>query len=88
MTTEDLRPLSLELLRKLAGYPAVPFFESGVAEYIGQYLEQLGFSVQKDAYGNLVVRLAGENPELPAIAFMAHMDHPETTCFPLARVAL
>ena len=81
MATEDLRPLSLELLEKLGDHPAVPFFESGVAKHIGQYLERLGLSVQKDAYGNLVVRLAGEDPELPAIAFMAHMDHPGFEAF-------
>ena len=81
MATDDMRPLSLELLGKLAERPAVSFYEGGVAEVIGQYLEQLGVSVQEDAYGNLVVYRAGEDPELPAIAFMAHMDHPGFEAF-------
>ena len=59
MTTKDLRPLSLELLSKLAKHPAVSFYEGGVAEFIGQYLEQLGVSVKEDTYGNLVVHRAG-----------------------------
>ena len=81
MVTEDLRPLSLELLSKLAKCPAVSFYEGAVAEFIGQYLEQLEVSFKEDAYGNLVVRRAGEDPELPAIAFMAHMDHPGFEAF-------
>ena len=81
MVTEDMRPLSLELLSKLAKCPAVSFYEGAVAEFIGQYLEQLEVSFKEDAYGNLVVRRAGEDPELPAIAFMAHMDHPGFEAF-------
>ena len=81
MVTEDMRPLSLELLSKLAKCPAVSFYEGAVADFIGQYLEQLEVSFKEDAYGNLVVRRAGEDPELPAIAFMAHMDHPGFEAF-------
>ena len=41
----------------------------------------MGVSVQGYAYGNLVVRRAGDYPELPAIAFMAHMNHPSFEAF-------
>ena len=81
MATQDLRALSLELLNKLGEHPAIPFFEGGVAEYIGKYLDRLGLSFQTDIYGNLVVRQAGEDHEIPAIAFVAHMDHPGFEAF-------
>ena len=81
MVTQDLRALSLELLENLGEHPAIPFFEGGVAEYIGKYLDRLGLSVQKDTYGNLVVRQAGEDPDIPAIAFVAQMDHPGFEAF-------
>ena len=81
MVAEDLRTLSLELLGNLGKYPAVPFFEAEVANYVSQYLEQMGLSVQRDIYGNLVTRRVGEDREVPPIAFVAHMDHPGFEAF-------
>ncbi len=81
MAAKDLRALSLELLENLGERPAVPFFETGVADYISQYLEQMGLPAQKDIYGNLVVRYVGEDSEIPPITFVAHMDHPGFEAF-------
>ncbi len=76
MNKPDIKALILKLLQELGACPAIPFFEAGVASAIGQVLDSLGLPVQRDIYGNLRAHLSGHDSSQPAIAFVAHMDHP------------
>ena len=75
---------ALEILAGLAGNPAVPFHEWGVAEHILGVLGTLD-SVEygRDEFGNIIARYTSptiavlpESEREPPIAFVAHMDHP------------
>ncbi len=39
-------------------------------------LEEAGLEVQVDDYGNVLARIAGQNPNAAPLALVAHMDHP------------
>ena len=75
---------ALDILAGLAGNPAVPFHEWGVAEHILGLLGPLdGVDYGRDEFGNIIARYTApsiaEMPESerePPIAFVAHMDHP------------
>ncbi len=78
-TDEELREMSLEILRGLGACPAISFMEGPVATYVQRYLGGLGLSARSDSYGNLVIHHSGRSQEResqPPIAFVAHMDHP------------
>ena len=75
---------ALEILAGLARNPAVPFHEWGVAEHILGVLATLdGVEYGRDEFGNIIAHYIAPSiaalPEAerePAIAFVAHMDHP------------
>ena len=68
---------ALSILRELGARPAVPFFEDGPAAHVMELLDPLDVEVRRDAYGNIVARYnAAKDASLPAVAFVAHMDHP------------
>ena len=78
-TREQIKTLSLDLLRELGGCPAVSFMEGAVADCIRRTLQGTGLSVEQDGYGNLIahnLRHSDKDGDNPPIAFMAHMDHP------------
>ena len=78
-TREQIKSLSLDLLRELGGCPAVSFMEGAVAGCIQRSLQGTGLSVERDGYGNLIahnLRHSDKDESNPPIAFMAHMDHP------------
>lgn len=67
---------SLNILEALGGKPATSFHEGLVAESIMTILSNAGITHQKDRYGNIVSKVMGSDRNVPAIAFVAHMDHP------------
>ena len=72
---EDER--AVEVLRGLGGEPATPFFEERVARLVLGYLREMGVEHWRDEYGNIVARYRrGDVAGRPAVAFVAHMDHP------------
>ena len=73
---DRLQERALEILSELGRRPAVPFHEEGPAEYIVKTLTDIGVSPRRDEFGNVIAHYRGPSAEDPAIAFVAHMDHP------------
>ena len=79
---EHWQERALNILEKLGGAPATSFYEGPVEKVIESTLTTLGIPYHKDEFGNIVAKLHSHatdqnNPEAtPAIAFVAHMDHP------------
>ena len=68
---------ALDYLARLGAQPAVAFHENGVATAVRGALTEIGVSWRTDGFGNIIARIAGnDGGGVPAIAFMAHMDHP------------
>ena len=67
---------SLEILQDLGKRPAISFHEKLVSGYILHSLNKMGVEVRCDPYGNIIARIPGVTAGVPAIAFVAHMDHP------------
>jgi endoglucanase len=75
MNQRDKR--ALEILRQLSGRPATPFFEAGPARYVEQCLREMGVDHRRDTFGNIIAhRKMGDGLHRPAVALVAHMDHP------------
>ena len=73
------RDLAVRLLVGLGACPAVAFMEDAVAEYIQKSLAEIELGFEIDRYGNIIAnhsRHPPSNQNHPAIAFVAHMDHP------------
>lgn len=69
-TTESI----LSLFRSLLAEPAPSGYEGRIAAVVRRELEQLGYSPEQDGAGNLVVRIAGQQPTAPLLCVAAHMD--------------
>ena len=67
---------SIEILSQLGVYTAAPFFEGKVAEFIWKFLKKLEVNLFQDQFGNIIAHYRPENSTGPAVAFVAHMDHP------------
>jgi endoglucanase len=67
---------ALEILESLGRRPATPFYEEGPAQYILAALSDMGLEHRRDRYGNVVATLGEPGPDAPAVALVAHMDHP------------
>ncbi len=70
----------INILKRIAG-PTAPFHEGIVAERITETLKSISafdsVNFYDDEYGNMIYEYNGNTEDkLPAIAFMAHMDHP------------
>ena len=75
------REQALGILAQLGREPAVAFYEAGVASAIKTVLSDLGLGFQVDGYGNIIVRVPGQDADEAPIAFVAHMDHPGFEAF-------
>jgi len=64
---------ALELFKELL-VPSPSGFEHRLADVVRQKLDQLGFSHETDAGGNVLVRLAGRDDGGQKICFASHMD--------------
>ncbi len=63
------------LLKGLASCPATSFHEERVAEFITNYLKDLGLEANRDSFGNIIAKY--ENGQaMNTMALVAHMDHP------------
>jgi putative aminopeptidase FrvX len=67
---------ALEILEGLGRRPATPFYEEGPAQYIIDALAAMGVEHSRDQFGNIVATLGTPNANTPAVALVAHMDHP------------
>ena len=70
------RAEALDFLARLGAQPAVAFHEAGVAAAVRSILEETGVKYSLDAFGNILAKLPGRNPDVPPLAIVAHMDHP------------
>jgi putative aminopeptidase FrvX len=67
---------ALEILEGLGRRPATPFFEDGPAQYILEALAKAGIEHSRDRFGNIIATLGNPSADTPAVALVAHMDHP------------
>jgi putative aminopeptidase FrvX len=67
---------ALEILEELGRRPATPFYEADTAQYILDSLAAMGIEHSRDRFGNIVATLGNPNADTPAVALVAHMDHP------------
>lgn len=74
MSVEINKHPALSLFKELLAVPAPSGREEGVAHIIGQKLESWGYEYERDGAGNLLVRLAGRNPQAALCCLAAHMD--------------
>ena len=70
------RDQALDFLARLGGQPAVAFYEDGVASVITAILSEAQLPFRIDEFGNIIVRIPGQRPDVLPLALMAHMDHP------------
>ena len=65
----------LEILKSLCAIPTAPFRETAVREYIREFGQSHGLTVDQDAMGNMLLsNAAGRSGQ--GLVFAAHMDHP------------
>lgn len=64
----------VEALSRVVSLPTAPFYEGRVQAFARKWAAEKGVPVSEDPHGNLVLRWKHSNG--PAIAFVAHMDHP------------
>ena len=74
MNDRDTR--ALEILRELGERPAAPFHESAPTGYIIETLRNIGLDAYTDDFGNVIAHYRNSGSEDPALALIAHMDHP------------
>ena len=65
----------LTLTKDILSLPTAPFREGAIRSYIRKCCQHLGFPVEEDAMGNLMVTMRARK-SYPSLAFVAHMDHP------------
>ncbi len=66
---------ALEILELLCLQPTVSFHERRVSREISRILADAGIASREDRWGNVVATLQGDDA-VPALVFIAHMDHP------------
>ena len=71
-----LKDQALDFLARLGGQPAVAFYEDGVASVVATILSEAQIPFRVDEFGNILVRIPGQRPDVTPLALMAHMDHP------------
>jgi len=74
--TEAQRQQALGHAVALLESPTTSYFESGPLEVVRAFVAaHPGFTLEEDAYGNLIVRTPGKRRKVE-LAFSAHLDHP------------
>ncbi len=64
----------LTLFRALLREPAPSGYEGRIAAVVRAELEQMGYRPEQDGAGNLLVRIAGQQPAAPLLCLAAHLD--------------
>ncbi len=81
--SDSVRQLAVDILSELrekffdgVGVSRETYGESETAAFmlLESYARDAGFEIQWDAARNLIIRLPGQNPELPAVATGSHLD--------------
>ncbi|MDA1096380.1 MAG: hypothetical protein O3B84_03885 [Chloroflexi bacterium] len=69
---------ALDALLELASQPATSYYEAAVSRTIRSFLRRANIPFYVDPYGNVIAQRSGKrkSPGGPAIALVAHMDHP------------
>jgi putative aminopeptidase FrvX len=67
-------PPALTLFRELLAVPAPSGYEQRIATIIQAKLADWGYAHDTDGAGNIIVRLAGRQPEAPLVCLAAHID--------------
>jgi putative aminopeptidase FrvX len=65
---------ALTLLKELLSVPSPGGREERIAAIVRGRLEDAGYSRETDSAGNVIVRFAGQQPDLPLMAVAAHLD--------------
>ncbi len=65
---------ALTLFEKLLSVPSPSGRENRLAALIIAHLEKSGYQPERDAAGNVLVRLEGGDPAAPRVIYAAHMD--------------
>ena len=65
---------ALSLFAELLAVPSPSGFEEKLAAVIQEKITELGFSPQKDAIGNVYVKIKGHDPTAPLCLIAAHID--------------
>ena len=72
----DPKEQALDYLSRLGSHPATAFNENGVAGVVRAILAELGLEHRRDAFGNIIAKVAGTGSTVNPLAIVAHMDHP------------
>lgn len=64
------------MLEQILRFPTAPFQEDAVSEFVRRRLDRLNVRFRIDRHGNIIARLRAGRPRAPALALVAHMDHP------------
>jgi putative aminopeptidase FrvX len=73
-----VRPTATKALALLR-CPTAPYSESLPLAFIRQWVVDHGWRLKEDQVGNLIVTVPGKSGRKPALAFLAHLDHPAMT---------
>ena len=74
MSSHKTEHAGLELFTRLLDIPAPSGHEKAMAEFLADWLREEGYVPEIDPAGNLLVRLAGRNPQGPLCCIAAHTD--------------
>ena len=64
----------INILTKLISFKSITPFDNGCQLYISNYLESLGFTINKKKYGEVDNLIAQRGSAKPVIAFLGHTD--------------
>ena len=70
----------VEALSQVVSLPTAPFYEGRVQAFARKWAAERGIPLSEDPHGNLLLRWAKSTG--PALAFVAHMDHPGLEVMP------
>ena len=65
---------AIELMTELLSVPAPSGREERLAQLVRNRLDQMSWAHETDGAGNVLVRVAGKQPEAPLVCYAAHMD--------------
>lgn len=70
----DIEALSTEIGKKGMQRMAFTEAEEKVKAYLSDILQALNLQIMQDAFGNIIARKEGKNPDLPVILIASHTD--------------
>ena len=64
----------INILAKLISFKSITPIDDGCQLYIGNYLENLGFTINRKKYGEVDNLIAHRGSTKPVVAFLGHTD--------------